>query len=201
VSAISSVSNDSGLFQFFHQVAGNGAAQSTASAAPAQGTTATDASDTTGAGQGAQAAGGHHHHHGGGHGGLFKKVESAVTDALQAAKSDPSADPNKVVQDAIAKVFKDNGVTPGAGGAPGQGVGKSGVPDGDGGGDAGSAAASGAASAREAFAQTLKSFGVSEDQFHSDFLAAVKDAQSGGGADSADVFKSFPPGSSVDTTA
>ena len=41
---------------------------------------------------------------------------------------------------------------------------------------------------------------MTPQQFRSDFLAAVKDAQ-GGQADPSTAFKSLPPGSTVDTTA
>ena len=51
---------------------------------------------------------GRHHSHGHGHayGLMFKKIEAAVTSALQAAQSDAAADPNKVIEDAIAQVLK-----------------------------------------------------------------------------------------------
>jgi hypothetical protein len=142
-------------------------------------------------------SGGHHH----GHGGLFKKIESAVTTALDAAKSDPSADPNKVVQDAIAKVFQDNGGAPpaDAGGANG---GPQSTSDADGDQHAARQGNGAVDSARQAFTQTLQSFGVDPNQFHTDFLAAIQQVQSGGTSDSSsDLFKTFPPGSSVDTTA
>jgi hypothetical protein len=198
MSSISSVSgSDPGLFQFYNSVSTGAStpAAATPTVAPADPTSATSATTPAADPQATQAAAGQHHH---GHGGLFKKIESAVTDALQAAKSDPSADPNKVVEDAIAKVFKDNGVTPPAGTNSAAGV----KPDSDGDGDA-SGQSNTVSSARQAFQQTLQGFGVNASQFHSDFLAAIKDAQSGQSdtSDSSSLFGGFPPGSLVDTTA
>ena len=45
------------------------------------------------------------------------------------------------------------------------------------------------------------SYWVDPQQFHQDLLAAIKDAQNGGQADPATLFKNFPPGSNVDTIA
>jgi hypothetical protein len=195
MSSISSVSgSDPGLFQFYNSVStgASTSAAATPTVAPADPTSATSATTPAADPQATQAAAPQHHH---GHGGMFKKIESAVTDALQAAKSDPSADPNKVVEDAIAKVFKDNGATPPAGTDTSAGV----KPDSDGDQNASSQTDS-VSSARQAFQQTLQGFGVNASQFHSDFLAAIKDAQSGE-SDPSSVFSSFPPGSTLDTTA
>lgn len=192
MSITSITGSDQALAQFYQQISGSNSSSTVAApAAAASSATVTDPS--TGA-QPAQAAGQHHH----GHGGFFKKIESAVTTALQAAKSDPSADPNKVVQDAIAKVFKDNGQTPPAGTDASAGV----KPESDSDADA-SATQPNAdiSSARQAFAATLKGFGIDANQFHQDFLAAVQGVQSGGSSDTSTLFQDFPPGSSVDTTA
>lgn len=194
MSSISSIGGgDLGLSQFYQQISGATASPAAAAPAAVDSATVTDpAADTT---QAAQASGHHHHGHGGG---LFKKIESAVTTALQSAQSDPSADPNKVVEDAIAKVFKDNGVTPPNGTDASAGV-KPNDPDGDGDQDA-SGQGGGVSSAKSAFAQTLQGFGIDPAQFHSDFLAAVKDAQNGS-SDPSSLFQDFPVGSTVDTTA
>jgi hypothetical protein len=197
MSSLSITGNDQGLVQYYRQLAGNAGAPSVA--APAAAASAAVSSTSAPAGDEVQKGSGGHHH---GHGGLFKKIESAVTSALEAAKSDPSADPNKVVEDAIAKVFKDNGGAPAGGAEGGKGGPQSAGADADGDHDGGGQGDGGVNSARQAFTQTLQSFGVDPSKFHSDFLAAVQDAQGGGSSDSSgDLFKSFPPGSNVDTTA
>jgi len=199
MSSVSINGSDSSLAQFFQKLSSSSSTSATSATAPAAPTVAPANADSTTNDSSAPArgAGGHHH----GHGGLFKKVEAAVSSALDAAKSDPNADPNKVVEDAIAKVFKDNG---GAGGAvPAGGTQGANGPDGDGDHDGGQAAGGtgDASAARQAFSQTLSAFGISASQFHSDFLAAVQDAQGGGSPDSSSLFKDFPPGSNIDTTA
>jgi hypothetical protein len=198
MSSISSIGSDQGLAQFFQKLSSSTASPSvSAPAAPAVAASAAVSDTTAGDGTAARGTSGHHH----GHGGLFKKVEAAVTTALEAAKSDPNADPNKVVEDAIAKVFKDSGVTPPSGADASAGAKSATDPDGDGDQDPAGKTDSDVASARQAFTQTLQGFGVSASQFHADFLAAIKDAQ-GGASDAGDsLFKTFPPGSNVDTTA
>jgi hypothetical protein len=204
MSSISISGSDSSLAQFFQKLSSSSATSATTAAAPTASATptvaATNADQTTNDSSApARGAGAHHH----GHGGLFKKVQAAVSSALEAAKSDPNADPNKVVEDAIAKVFKDNGGAPGAA-APGADA-SAGVNGSNGDGDhVGADGPSGdgdIAAARQAFTQTLSAFGISASQFHSDFLAAVQDAQGGGTPDSSGLFKNFPPGSNIDTTA
>jgi hypothetical protein len=197
MSSISVNASDPGLAQFFQKLTGN-VQSPAAGSAPAVDptTTASDAASTATAQQGTQAAGGHHHgHHGGG--GLFSKVQEAVTSALKSAQDDGSSDPNQVIQDAIAKVFQQNGATPANGdpatATPGQ--------DADGTQDPSSTTATSADSAKQAFLQTLQSFGVDSSQFHSDFLSAIKSVQNGGEADPSTVLGNFPPGSGLDTTA
>jgi len=209
MSSISINGSDSSLAQFFQKLSLSSTTSATTAAAPTAPATptvaATNADSTTNDSTApARGVGGHHH----GHGGLFKKVQAAVSSALEAAKSDPNADPNKVVEDAIAKVFKDEGGAPGVADAAG-GVKGANDTDGDGDGDGdgvahaggGGGAGGDVSAARQAFTQTLSAFGISASQFHSDFLAAVQDAQGGGSADSSSLFKNFPPGSNIDTTA
>jgi hypothetical protein len=172
------------LYQFLQSISGNAQAQA-ASAASA--TASTEAP----AGQAVQGAG-HHHHHGHGGGAGFKKIEQAVTDALQSANG--SSDPNKTIEDAIAKVFQDNSTTSST---------TSGAADTDGDTDGSSATQASPqndAAARQAFFQTLKSYGVDPQQFRQDLLAAMKDAQ-GGQVNPSTAFQSFPPGVAVDTAA
>jgi hypothetical protein len=129
----------------------------------------------------------HHHHKGGAE---FKKIQSAVTEALQQAQSDPSADPNQIIESAIQKALE-SGSSPST--------------------DADSTAAASTTTAptttdpaasddQSSFSQTLQSLGVTPQQFHEDFLNAVKSAQAGN-VDPSAAFQSFPPGSEVDTTA
>src|SRR5260221_7455015 len=147
MSSTSINASDQGLAQFFRKLSSSTASGSVAApaATTASASVASVSDTTTSDGNGVQGASGHHH----GHGGLFKKVEAAVNSALEAAKSDPNADPNKVVEDAIAKVFKDSGVTPpgGAGNASG-GAKSANDPDGDGDQDAAGKADSDVSSAR-----------------------------------------------------
>jgi hypothetical protein len=49
------------------------------------------------------------------------------------------------------------------------------------------------------FVQTLKSFGVTPQQFQSDLASALQAAQKSGSLDLSAIFKNFPTGSAVDT--
>ena len=165
----------------------------TAAASVAAASIAADSS----AGQGQEVSGHHHHHggHGGGGGALFKNIQAAVSSALQSAQSDNSADPNQVVEDAIAKVLQQKG------GQSSSATGTTGTdPNGNGATQAAAPSDGTTNSARQSFFQTLKSYGIDPQQFCSDFLAAVKDAQNGQ-ANVATALQSIPPGTTVDTTA
>ena len=173
-------SSAQGLYSFIQSLSGSNQTSAT-SATPSTGSTPSAA-----LGQVA-GAGGHHHHHGGG--GAFKQIQDAVTTALQSSQKggDSSADPNKIIEDAIAKILQNN--TSASGGAP-QGAGNA---NGDADGSAGSASAVNG----QSFQQLLQSFGVSPQQFRQDFLSAVKDAQ-GGQMNPATALQSFPVGSTLD---
>lgn len=121
------------------------------------------------------AAPSHHHHH---HGSKIKEIQDAVTSALENAKDDgDTTDPNKIVQTAIEQVLgsANNATT-----------------------SATSATTSTPGTAQSAFAKTLQSFGVDADQFRSDFLSAVKEAQNGD-INTSSVFAAFPTGTQLDT--
>ncbi|MGA2231514.1 MAG: hypothetical protein ABSH22_11490 [Tepidisphaeraceae bacterium] len=139
----------------------------------------------------------------GGYGGgpLFQQLATVVTSALQTAKSSGSgADPNQVIQSAIAQVIKNQPNPPP--GNPGQAPPPDNDPDGDGDTDTPGVADSDGSSAQAAFTQLLQSNGVNAQQFQADFLAAVQSAQSGDAGDATDpsgALSSFPPGSLVDT--
>ena len=182
------------LFQYLQSVSAAGSSQ------PTVATTSTDT--TQDPSQSVQGAGQHHHHHGGG--GMFKKVEDAVTSALQSAQADPSADPNKVIEDAIAKVLKGGATDSTSSATSTTSAVQPTASDPDGDGDTGASGANGVSSSvgsgRQAFLQMLQSMGVDPQQFHKDFLAAIQDAQ-GGTVNTGTAFQSFPPGSTVDTTA
>jgi hypothetical protein len=129
--------------------------------------------------------GGAHHRHG--QGGL-KQIQSAVLGALQSAKTAAGtasaggsiSDPDQVIQDAIAKVLKSKIAAPTA--------------------DAGGTTDVNATDAApQSFEDILQSFGVTPQQFESDFSAAIKGAQNGQ-ANSASVFQNFQPGSLLDIT-
>lgn len=130
------------------------------------------------------------------YGGLFKQIETVVTDALNAAKSDPSSDPNQVIQNAITQFFQDNGLT--APGSDATGNANS-DPDHDGDTDAAGQADNDGATI-QAFFQLLQSLGVDPQQFRQDFLAAIQDAQNGQ-VDPNTAFQSFPPGGQFNSQA
>jgi hypothetical protein len=179
VSMISGLSGSaSGLYSFIQSLSpGN---QTSATTAAASNPPQSVSGQITGAG------GGHHHHHAGG--GAMKQIQDAVTNALQTAQSSgSSSDPNKIIEDAIAKVLQNNNAA-----STGAMQGSTGDADGDGGGSTGASATQG-----QSFQQLLQSFGVSPQQFHQDFLSAVKDAQ-GGQMNPLTALQSFPVGSMVD---
>jgi hypothetical protein len=134
------------------------------------------------------ATGKHRHHHGGGKksggGSSVSDVLDAVTTALNS--SDPSADPDQVIQDTITKLLS---------------------ADGSGGDTTGSTAttmtttgAGAAPTTAQSFAATLKAHGVDLSQFRNDLAAAVKNAQNGQ-INPAAALKSIAPGSALNLTA
>jgi hypothetical protein len=111
----------------------------------------------------------------GGHGAMIAKIESAVTQALQASQSNASADPNQVIQNAITQVLNGTNATPAPAGADDNSV-------------------------QATFAETLKQFGVDPQQFRQDLLSAlqhVKGSATGTGTTS----QFFPTGSLLNTIA
>jgi hypothetical protein len=130
-------------------------------------------------------AGGSHHRHG--QGGL-KQIQNAVLNALQSAQTAGGStsatgtikNPDQVIQDAIAKVLKSKIAAPTAD--------ASGTTDAD-----------ATDAAPQSFEDILQSFGVTPEQFETDFSAAVKQAQNGQG-NPASVFQNFQPGSLLDVT-
>ena len=192
MSQVSQISTaNQGLYQLLQELRAEQQSQAaTASSTTAATAAATDVSQAVQPTQ-------HHHHHGHGKAAMFKKIEATVTSALQSAQSDPTADPNQVIEQAIAKFFKDNGITPRMPGANGE----TGASDNDGDDNAqtNSQPTTANDAARQAFAQLLGNFGVSPEQFRQDFLAAIKDAQ-GGQVDANTAFQSFTPGAIVNTT-
>lgn len=187
MSSVSSVGgNAQSLYQFIQSLSGTTPAQSTgATSGTAASTTTSSATQTI-----AQAAqsigqalqGGHHHHH---HGGGLQQIQDAVTNALQSAQSNGStANPNKIVEDAISQVLGNNNAAVSPTGTAAAG--------------ATASTSTSAASRTQAFFQTLQSFGVSPQQFQQDLLSAVKDAQNGT-VNSSTAFQNFPLGSALDT--
>jgi len=188
MSSISGIGpNAQSLYQFVQSLSGAGQSQSTGATTA---TAASPATPTTTAQTIAQAAqsigqalqGGHHHHHGG----ALKQIQDSVTNALQNAQSSGStANPNKIVEDAISQVLGNNNAA---------------VPSstGDTDGSTGTTSGSSAASNTQSFFQTLQSFGVSPQQFQQDLLSAVKDAQNGN-VNTSTAFQNFPVGSTLDT--
>ncbi|MFI5377976.1 MAG: hypothetical protein ACHRHE_01605 [Tepidisphaerales bacterium] len=173
------------LFQYLRSLSANGSSQTT------QAGKADSDGDADGSGGAKSVSGGHHHHHG--NSAAFQAIQQAVTDALNSASTTPgsttTSDPNKLIEDALAKVLAGQGTastTPAASTPP------SATP--------GSAQINSDATSRQAFFQLLQDHGIDPQQFRQDFLAAIKDAQ-GGQVNSSTAFQSFPAGTSVDTTA
>ncbi len=211
MSSIGSISGSAqGLYQFIQRLNG-GLGSSATSAAQVNGSTAAAGpadpdGDTSSGTSATQASGRHHRVHHGGPGKFFKEVSSAVSDALNAAKSSGSTeDPNKIVEDTIANLFKSGKLkapTSQPGGAPpSAGASGSRGADGDHDGSGSTTTKAGGSGAQQAFSKLLQSFGIDGKQFRNDFLAAVKDAQGGGTSTTGAALKSLPPGSVIDQTA
>jgi hypothetical protein len=185
MSSVSSVGGGAqGIYQFIQSLTG---ASPSAATGAASGTSSSAIQTIAQAAQSigqAMQGGGHHHHHGG----ALKQIQDSVTNALQSAQSNGStANPNKIVEDAISQVLGNNNAAVSPTGTDA---------DGDGDGSGGSTPTS-AAAKTQAFFQTLQSFGVSPQQFKQDLLSAVKDAQNGT-VNSSTAFQNFPVGSALD---
>ncbi len=175
MSSVSSVGGS--LHALFGQISGtDGATASSSAAATAPAAGSEPTSETQG-----------HHHHKGGHKGVSSAVESSVTDALNHAQ--PGDDPNEVVKNAIAAALKKSQDGGDAQTAQQQG------------GAAGQAGQAAGGTSPSDFEALLKSHGVDPKQFQQDFQAATSETGNGGGVDYPTLFKSFPAGSTVDTTA
>lgn len=181
MSSISSASGASGLFQFLQSLS------------PANATTSATAAGSASNSSGGAAVSGHHHKHGGGG---FEKLANAVTSALQSVGSGAAAsDVNQTITEALTKIFKNGSLSPTGENDPTatdptqQGSDADGTPD--------TSGTNGGLPA--AFVQTLKSFGVTPQQFQTDLAAAMKTAEQSGTLDPSAAFKSFPAGSVVDT--
>jgi hypothetical protein len=135
-------------------------------------------------------------------GSLLRQIQSSVTSALQSAQSSGSgADPNQVVQSAIAQILKNHQNSSNAPPPPPPAGASETDPDGDGDTDTPGVADSDGSSSQSAFTQLLQANGVNAQQFQQDFLSAVQSAQNGGSSDAGHALASFPPGSLVDTLA
>jgi hypothetical protein len=168
MSTISPISNlNQNLAQLAAEFTGQPASTTSTTGNAVSGTVT--ASPSTLAGALSQTKGKHHKH-----GKLFKQIEQSVTSALQSAG--PTADPNKVVQDAITKVLNGSSASKATAGAEADA-------DNDG--------------TQQTFVQTLQAFGITPDQFRDDLAAALQNAR-GGSTNDATV-SSFPQGLFVDT--
>ena len=184
-----------GLYQFLRSISANQTSP-TSSTASTTASTATSATAPDSSSTSTQGAAVHHGHkgHGGGGGAMFKKIEDAVTSALQSAQSDgsSSSDPNQTIEDAISKVL--NGASSST--DPSQTS-----TDADGDNDGTQAANGNDSASRQAFFQTLQQYGIDPQQFRQDLMSAFQQAKNGGTADPSTAFKSFPPGTAVDVAA
>jgi hypothetical protein len=172
-------------FQFLQPAAGQQSSSASSTTATAAAATATDPTS-----QLLSATGKHkHHHHGGGGGGKsdsggIQDLLNAVTTALNS--SDPSADPNQVIQDTITKLLS------------GDGTGTD--PTATNSNTTTLTAAPGTQTTAQSFVATLKAHGVDLNQFKADLTAAVNNAQNGQ-INPAAALKSIAPGSALNLTA
>lgn len=186
----------SGLSQLYQSVSSSPQVQATDSSATTDGSSSTATQST-------QETHRHRHHGGAGGQAFFSKLQAAVTTALQAAKSGGATDPNQAVQNAIESVIKGGSSSSSDGSTPvASSTDASATQDASSTPDQASTTSSAVdpEAARQAFFQTLQSYGVDAHQFHQDFLSAIHDARNGQD-DSGGAFKSFPPGSTLDETA
>ena len=203
--SVSSLGSSSGLYQWLQQIAANGqsnaAGQTTATAAGQDTDGDTNGSTTSSASGSSSSVGGAsgHHHHGHGGKGITSQIESAITSALNSSTS--TSDPNQTIQDAIKNLLNPNGSTAAANGTT-----QDKPNDGDGDDKTPAAAAQNTvqgssqfAQQQAAFSQLLQSYGVDPAQFQKDVQAALQSSQ-GGQPDFSQIFKSFPPGSIINTT-
>jgi hypothetical protein len=190
-----------GLSQLFGGFSNTGPASSASgtSSTSAASSATSDGTASSATQSGALRVGGHHRH-GHGFGKQFEQIQDAVTSALQSAQSSGGAsDPNKVIEDAIAKIFKQAGSAPSASGATTAAQDSAANdPDGAADVDAPGQADTDNNSSPQAFFKSLASLGVSPQQFRNDFLAAVKDAQQSGNVDVGAALKSLPKGLTLD---
>ena len=186
MSAVSGVSNSS-MLSWLQPTLSIAPSSTPAAAKPGVSASTSTAAPTGGV----PSVGRAHHRHGGGK--MAKQVQDAVTSALESSRqSGDTTNPNQVIEDAIAKLLTGSGATAAASGSA-----TASTADADNDDDQASGAA---ASNASSFEQTLQSFGVSPQQFRSDFLAAVKDAQ-GGQTNSGSALSGFAKGVMVDEIA
>ena len=180
MSSISSTQAGQGLLQYLQSLPGASAANSTASTAPVTSPSASSSAISTAVASGKTRG---HHHHGDTSG--FAKLLQTVTTALQSAQASGSTtDPNQTIESTLEKIFK-NGI---AGSTAGTSTKAAATP-----------AETNATtdSAKQLFVDTLKSFGVTPEQFQQDLTTAFQQA-SGGQFNPSTAFASFPTGSLID---
>jgi hypothetical protein len=179
VSGISSNSQDSALFQWLQAIKSQQATpQGSGSGNDSDG-------DNDGSVGGVQGTTGHPHTHR--LGGLLQKIAAAVTSALEDSANQGS-DPNQVIQDAIASVLNGQDTSSTANGTA---TDSSNTNTSDG---------SSGSNPLQQFAQLLQTYGVSPEQFWSDFQTAVQGVQGSAGSNPL-LSALLGPGSSVDTSA
>lgn len=188
MSSVSGIGSSS-IYQYLQAMQ----ASQTGSASATQGATTSNPvnSDDIAASQPAPKTHGHHHGAGGGHSSRIQQLQAAVTSALQSAQSDPSADPNQVVESALASIFK-NGLNASSSTSSTSNPNET--------SDDATGQTTDADTQQASFAQTLQEYGIDSSQFQQDFQTAVQQAQ-GGQINPNTAFQSFPPGVIVDTTA
>jgi hypothetical protein len=133
---------------------------------------------------------------GSGNGSFIGQIQAAVSSALQSAQSGGSAaNPNQLIQNAIAQIFKNQQNI--VGGTTSQNSGS----DGDSDTDTPGVADQDGSSFQSVFANLLQSNGINSQQFQQSFLTAINSAQNGGSTNVGSVLSSLPPGSLIDTLA
>jgi len=111
---------------------------------------------------------------------FFQSLQQSVAGALTSVQGNTSADPNQVIEQAITNALKQ------AGGSSSS--------DSDSDSDSNTSTSAG-----QSLSDTLQSYGISPQQFQTDFLSAVQQSQQGQTVDPSTVFSGFPTGLSVNT--
>jgi hypothetical protein len=107
---------------------------------------------------------------------FFQSLQQSVAGALTSVQGNTAANPNQVIEQAITNAL--------------QQIGGGSTSDSDSNSDT-------STNAGQSLSDTLQSYGISPQQFQTDFLSAVQQSQQGQTVDPSTVFSGFPTGLSV----